>query len=116
MPLGDPASCTASGGVRAGTSRAPHPEPGGPMPERPAEAVAGRRGALLAATEPIRALASAGTLAATAPLLSVAPRGDRHPVLVLPGLLASDLSTTTLRGWLRALGYPVVGWELGRNR
>ena len=86
------------------------------MSVRPARSRAGRRGALLAATEPIRALASAGGLAATFPLLALAPRGDRHPVLVLPGLLASDRSTTTLRAWLRALGYPVVGWELGRNR
>ena len=30
--------------------------------------------------------------------------------------MASDLSTGTLRRWLRSLGYPVVGWELGRNR
>jgi pimeloyl-ACP methyl ester carboxylesterase len=37
-------------------------------------------------------------------------------VLVLPGLLASDLSTRFLRGWLGRLGYPVVGWALGRNR
>jgi hypothetical protein len=57
-----------------------------------------RRSALPAATEPIRALAGAGGLAATLPLLAPAPRGDRHPVLVLPGLLASDMSTTTLRG------------------
>jgi pimeloyl-ACP methyl ester carboxylesterase len=75
-----------------------------------------RRRGLLAATEPARAMASAGALAAALPLLSVAPRGDRHPVLVLPGLGASDLSTGTLRGWLRGLGYPVVGWALGRNR
>jgi pimeloyl-ACP methyl ester carboxylesterase len=71
---------------------------------------------LLAATEPVRAAASAGAFAATLPLLAFAPRGDRHPVLVLPGLGASDLSTGTLRRWLRTLGYPVVGWELGRNR
>jgi pimeloyl-ACP methyl ester carboxylesterase len=71
---------------------------------------------LLAATEPVRAAASAGAFAATLPLLALAPRGDRHPVLVLPGLGASDLSTGTLRRWLRTLGYPVVGWELGRNR
>ena len=71
---------------------------------------------LLAATEPLRAAASAGAFAATLPLIAVAPRGDRHPVLVLPGLGASDLSTGTLRRWLRTLGYPVVGWELGRNR
>ncbi len=86
------------------------------MAVRPARSAARRRATLLAATEPIRALASAGGLAATFPLLALAPRGDRHPVLVLPGLLASDVSTTTLRAWLRALGYPVVGWELGRNR
>jgi pimeloyl-ACP methyl ester carboxylesterase len=77
---------------------------------------AGRRRSLLAATEPVRALASAGALAAGLPLLPLAPRGEPHPVLVLPGLGASDLSTSTLRGWLRMLGYPVVGWELGRNR
>jgi hypothetical protein len=34
-------------------------------------------------------------------------------VLVLPGLLASDLSTRVLRAWLERLGYPVVGWSLG---
>ncbi|RBY83578.1 alpha/beta hydrolase [Geodermatophilus sp. TF02-6] len=75
-----------------------------------------RRRRLLAATEPARAVASAGALAAALPLLRLAPRGEPHPVLVLPGLLASDASTTTLRRWLRGLGYPVVGWELGRNR
>jgi pimeloyl-ACP methyl ester carboxylesterase len=75
-----------------------------------------RRRTLLAATEPMRALASAGALAAGFPLLRLAPRGEPHPVLVLPGLMASDVSTGTLRRWLRGLGYPVVGWELGRNR
>jgi pimeloyl-ACP methyl ester carboxylesterase len=75
-----------------------------------------RRSAVLAATEPVRAMASIGAFAATLPLIAVAPRGDAHPVLVLPGLGASDLSTGTLRRWLRTLGYPVVGWELGRNR
>ena len=76
----------------------------------------GRRAALLAATEPVRAAASAGALALAYPLLRGAPRGEPHAVLVLPGLLASDASTVTLRRWLRGLGYPVVGWELGRNR
>jgi pimeloyl-ACP methyl ester carboxylesterase len=75
-----------------------------------------RRRGLLAATEPARAAVSAGAFAASLPLLAFAPRGDRHAVLVLPGLGASDLSTGTLRRWLRVLGYPVVGWELGRNR
>jgi pimeloyl-ACP methyl ester carboxylesterase len=75
-----------------------------------------RRPGLLAATEPVRALASAGAFAAGLPLLQLAPRGESHPVLVLPGLGASDVSTQVLRIWLRRLGYPVVGWELGRNR
>jgi pimeloyl-ACP methyl ester carboxylesterase len=75
-----------------------------------------RRRTVLAATEPVRALASAGALTATLPLLRAAPRGERHPVLVLPGLGASDVSTAALRRWVRTLGYPVVGWALGRNR
>ena len=75
-----------------------------------------RRRAVLAATEPARTLMSAGALAAGFPLLTRAPRGEPHPVLVLPGLMASDVSTQALRAWLRRLGYPVVGWALGRNR
>lgn len=75
-----------------------------------------RRALALAATEPARTLVSAGALAAALPLLRWAPRGETHPVLVLPGLMASDLSTRVLRTWLSRLGYPVVGWALGRNR
>ena len=30
--------------------------------------------------------------------------------------MASDVSTGALRRWVRTLGYPVVGWALGRNR
>ena len=75
-----------------------------------------RRRAVLAANEPARTLMSAGALAAGFPLLTRAPRGEPHPVLVLPGLMASDVSTQALRAWLRRLGYPVVGWALGRNR
>lgn len=75
-----------------------------------------RRAALLAVTEPVRTMASAGALAASLPVLRAAPRGEPHPVLVLPGLMASDLSTKALRGWIGRLGYPVVGWALGRNR
>lgn len=75
-----------------------------------------RRRTVLAVTEPARTLIGAGTLPAALPLLRVAPRGEPHPVLVLPGLLASDLSTRMLRWWIGRLGYPVVGWALGRNR
>ncbi|TYP88563.1 esterase/lipase family protein [Blastococcus xanthinilyticus] len=71
---------------------------------------------LLALTEPARALVSAGALAAGLPLLRLAPRGDGHPVVVLPGWLASDASTGTLRRWLTRLGHPTAGWDLGRNQ
>ena len=43
------------------------------------------------------------------------PRGDGHPVLVLPGLLADDISTRALRARLRRLDYDAHGWGLGRN-
>lgn len=70
----------------------------------------------LAATDFPRALAEAGLFAASLPhLLIRAPRGDGHPVLVIPGFLAGDKSTAPLRGALRALGYDVRGWGLGRN-
>lgn len=49
------------------------------------------------------------------PLLRYAPRGDGHPVLVLPGLAASDVSTRPLRSYLKAQGYAVHGWKLGPN-
>jgi pimeloyl-ACP methyl ester carboxylesterase len=49
------------------------------------------------------------------PILLQAPKGDGHPVLVLPGLLASDLSTAPLRRYLKVLGYQTFAWELGRN-
>ena len=47
------------------------------------------------------------------PLLSLAPAGDGHPVLVLPGLVASDVSTRALRTFLKTRGYAVCGWQLG---
>jgi len=62
-----------------------------------------------------RALAEYGALLLSWPLLARLPRGDGHPVLVLPGFGASDLSTEPLRGALTRLGYDVHGWELGRN-
>ena len=52
---------------------------------------------------------------AALPWLRLAPRGDGHPVLVLPGLIASDVSTRLLRDFLTRRGYDVHGWGLGRN-
>jgi pimeloyl-ACP methyl ester carboxylesterase len=63
----------------------------------------------------LRALAELGTSIALLPLLRRAPRGDGHPVLVLPGLIASDTSTQLLRAYLGDRGYATHGWGLGRN-
>ena len=49
------------------------------------------------------------------PLLIRAPRGDGHPVLALPGFLASDLSMAPLRRYLTELGYDAQAWRMGRN-
>jgi pimeloyl-ACP methyl ester carboxylesterase len=49
------------------------------------------------------------------PLLLQAPRGDSHPVIVLPGFMAGDISTKPLRTFLAAKGYQTYGWGLGRN-
>jgi pimeloyl-ACP methyl ester carboxylesterase len=44
-----------------------------------------------------------------------APRGDGHPVLVLPSFLRGDRHTRALRQFLVGCGYAVHGWELGAN-
>lgn len=62
-----------------------------------------------------RALQELGAFMLLRPWLAAAPRGDGHPVLVLPGLLASDLSTRPLRSFLKAQGYAAHGWNQGRN-
>lgn len=62
-----------------------------------------------------RALTEFGAFWLMRPWLSMTPRGDGHPVLVLPGLLADDNSTQALRGFLNAHGYKAHGWKQGRN-
>src|SRR5262249_62366585 len=62
-----------------------------------------------------RAIQELGAFMLMRPWLGAAPRGDGHPVLVFPGLLASDLSTQPLRSFLKAQGYAVHGWKQGRN-
>ncbi len=56
----------------------------------------------------------AASLAAT-PWLRKLPAGDGHPVLVFPGLGASDLSTAPLRRFLKARGYVACPWKQGFN-
>jgi len=62
-----------------------------------------------------RALFEWASFAVTWPWLKNAPRGDGHPVLVLPGLIAGDHSTWPMRHFLEHLGYAAYPWEQGLN-
>jgi hypothetical protein len=62
-----------------------------------------------------RAVLEYGAMLAASPMLALSPRGDGHPVLVLPGFLASDRSTRPLRAFLRGRGYRTYGWRRGTN-
>jgi alpha/beta superfamily hydrolase len=41
--------------------------------------------------------------------------GKDRPVMIIPGLLGTDLSTKMLRDFLSKMGFRVLGWEMGRN-
>lgn len=69
----------------------------------------------LFAREQARALGELASVRERRDLLRRVPRGDGHPVLVLPGLLAGDFSTAPLRRFLRTLCYDARGWKLGVN-
>lgn len=49
-------------------------------------------------------------------LLRLAPRGDGHAVVVIPGFMGSKYSTLRLRKVLIRLGYHTFDWRLGVNR
>lgn len=66
-------------------------------------------------TELPRALGELQAFAHTAPLLHTLPRGDGHPVLVVPGFMGDDRSTAPLRWFLACRGYRAMPWRLGRN-
>lgn len=51
----------------------------------------------------------------TMPLLRRRPEGDGHPVMTLPGFIASDVSTGLLRCFLGRVGFSPHRWRLGRN-
>ena len=63
----------------------------------------------------LRAIWELSAFFASYPLLRMAPRGDGHAVLVLPGLAANDTSTRPLRRFLTDQGWDANGWELGHN-
>ncbi len=50
------------------------------------------------------------------PWFKTLPKGDGHPVLLLPGLLAGEGSMGLVTRFLRARGYEVLQWGEGRNR
>jgi pimeloyl-ACP methyl ester carboxylesterase len=77
--------------------------------------VANERDMRSALLSEMRAVPEFAQFLAATPILALAPRGDGHPVLVLPGWTADDSSTRTLRWYLRQLGYAVHGWGLGVN-
>ncbi|MGJ7565456.1 esterase/lipase family protein [Variovorax sp. GB1R11] len=62
-----------------------------------------------------RAVFEFGAGLALWPLLQLAPRGDGHPVLVLPGFLAGNSSTLVLRRYLTSLGHDAQGWSMRVN-
>ena len=80
-----------------------------------AEAERLRPPSLLLMLAEARALLELNTSFMLSPLLLRAPRGDGHPVLALPGFLATDISMAPLRRYLKQLGYDTYGWKMGRN-
>lgn len=62
-----------------------------------------------------RAIYDAAAMIPMLGLKKYLPQGDNHPVLVLPGFLASSNSTRPLRQYLADLGYRAHRWKLGYN-
>ncbi|RYY99809.1 MAG: alpha/beta hydrolase [Comamonadaceae bacterium] len=67
----------------------------------------------LLATEPFRAALDFFTAKLGQP---PKVRGDGHPVVIYPGLGAGAMTTSQLRGYLRACNFAVSDWGLGMNR
>ena len=63
-----------------------------------------------------RSLIELGLLPVSWPWLRGTPKGDGHPVLLLPGFAAGDATLLPLAAFLRSRGYAVETWGFGRNR
>jgi pimeloyl-ACP methyl ester carboxylesterase len=70
---------------------------------------------LLALSEVWRALLERCSLLGSLPFLRNMPRGDGHPVYLLPGFMANSESMAVLGRWLDGLGYNAIPWGYGRN-
>jgi pimeloyl-ACP methyl ester carboxylesterase len=98
---------------RRGHARAQHPEPN-PFAALTEQELVGAPGPLLLMME-ARAPWEYAAMVAAAPWLNRLPAGDGHPVVVFPGLGASDMSTLPLRNFLRDRGYTPYAWKQGFN-
>lgn len=74
-----------------------------------------RPGLFWSFTEAYRALFELATYVPYKWIHRIPKNGDGHPVLILPGFMASDTSTVPLRSFINDLGYQVYGWGEGRN-
>jgi len=97
--------------TRSEPRQRPQPNPFAPL--QPDELVAAP-GPLLMMMEARAPWEWAAMWAAT-PWLNRLPVGDGHPVIVFPGLGASDTSTLMLRNFLRQRGYTAYPWLQGFN-
>ena len=62
-----------------------------------------------------RALLEIASLPWSLPWLARTPRGDGHPVLLLPGFMADEGTLVVLKLFLENRGYEVQTWGFGRN-
>src|SRR5512136_670459 len=78
------------------------------------EAFVGKPRLLHQMLEP-RALLEMASLPLNLPMLARTPRGDGHPVLLLPGFMADEGTLVVLKLFLENRGYEVQTWGFGRN-
>jgi dienelactone hydrolase len=88
----------------------------GALPVRPSDGHGAPPNRFLTFLEVPRATMELCGLVAAAPLLLGAPRGDGHPVLVLPGLSGGAGWTALMRGYLDSLGHSVHGPRLAATK
>lgn len=69
----------------------------------------------LTMSEGARAFAERASLCGHLPWLRQAPRGDGHPVMIIPGFVGDDGYNKPLCRYLKRLGYHATGWNMGRN-
>jgi len=104
----------ATGAAAAAASRRashPAPDPFAPLDGRELVSAPGPWLMMLEARAPWEYMA----MLAAAPWLGRLPTGDGHPVIVFPGLGASDITTLPLRNFLRERGYTPYPWKQGFN-